>query len=323
MKQWWKVVVAALAVGLVLATGPAFSQKDYPNRPIRFLVPAAPGGTNDILARLLAAHMTETFKVQVVVDNRASASGTIASELCAKAPPDGYTILLHYHQHTVNASLIPNLPYDAVKSFTPVSQATSAGLLLVVNPSTPVKTPKEFVEWTRNYKGALNFGSSGLGSGGHLAGELYNLMTGLKAQHVPYKGTSPALVDLAGGQYHYNFSGIQGATAMVRAGKLRSIAVTTPARIKALPDIPAMAEALPGFSVVGWYGVLAPANLPKAILTKLHDEVVRIVALPEVRERILSDGSEPTTSTPEEFRQFLLADVAKWAKVIKASGAKM
>jgi tripartite-type tricarboxylate transporter receptor subunit TctC len=267
--------------------------------------------------------MSETFKVQVVVDNRASASGTIASELCAKAPPDGYTILLTYHQHTVNASLIPNLPYDAVDSFTPISQATSAGLLLVVNPSTPVKTPKEFIEWTRNHKGPLNFGSSGIGSGGHLAGELYNLMTGLKAQHIAYKGTSPALVDLAGGQYQYNFSGIQGAGAMVRSGKLRAIAVTTPNRVKSMPEIPAMAEALPGFEVVGWYGVLGPAKLPQPILMKLHNEVVRIVGLPEVRERIVADGSEPATKTPEQFRQFLIADRAKWAKVVKASGAKL
>jgi tripartite-type tricarboxylate transporter receptor subunit TctC len=323
MKRCRIVLAFVLAAVLALSTGAAFSQKDYPNRPIRFLVPALPGGTNDILARLLGVHMTETFKVQVVVDNRASASGSLAGEICAKAPPDGYTIFLTFHQHTVNASLMPNLPYDAVNSFTPISQVTSAGLLLVVNLSTPVKTPREFLDWTRNYKGPLNFGSSGIGSGGHLAGEFYNLMAGLKAQHIPYKGTGAALIDLVGGQYQYAFSGIQGAMAMVRAGKLRGIAVTTPNRIRTLPDIAAMAEVLPGFAVVGWYGVLGPAKLPKPILTKLNAEVVRIVALPEVRERILSDGSEPTTNTPEEFRQFLLADVAKWAKVVKASGAKM
>jgi tripartite-type tricarboxylate transporter receptor subunit TctC len=199
---------------------------------------------------------------------------------------------------------------------------TSAGLMLVVNPSSPVKTPQEFIAWTRNFKGPLNFGSAGLGSGGHLAGELYNLMTGLKAQHIPYKGNAPALVDLSGGHFHYDFSGIQGAMTFVRSGKLRGVAVTTPKRIRTLPDIPAMAEALPGFEVVGWYGVLGPAHMPQPIVTRLHDEIVRIVNLPEVNERILADGSEPATSSPEEFHRFLLADVAKWTKVVKESGAK-
>jgi tripartite-type tricarboxylate transporter receptor subunit TctC len=247
----------------------------------------------------------------------------IAAQITASAPADGYTLLLAYHQHTVNAALNPNLPYHPVTSFTPITQLTSAGLMLVVNPSTPVHSLGEFMHWTKNFKGALNFGSAGIGSGGHLAGELYKLMTGIKAEHIPYKGSGPALMDLIAGQYHFNFAGIQAAQVQVRAGKLRALAVTSPKRVAALPDMPAMAEALPGFEVVGWYGVLGPANLPRPIVERLHDELIRTLNHPEVRERIVSDGSEPVGSSTEEFRQFMLADLAKWAKLVKESGAKL
>ncbi len=263
------------------------------------------------------------FKQQVVVDNRASASGVIAGELTANAPPDGYTLLLAYHQHTINAALNPNLPYHPVTSFTPITQLTSAALMLVVNPATPVRNLEEFLSWTRNYAGPLNYGSAGNGSGGHLAGELYKLMTGVKAEHIPYKGSGPAMMDLVAGQYHYNFAGIQGAQTLVRSGKLRALAVTAPRRLAALPDLPAVAEMLPGFEVVGWYGVIGPANLPGPIVTRLHEELVKVLNQPEVRERIVADGSEPIGSTPGEFRQFMLADLAKWAKVVKQSGAKL
>jgi len=300
----------------------ALAQQDYPSRPIRLLVPAAPGGTTDILARLVGAKLGEALRQQVIVDNRASASGVIAGEMTANAAPDGYTLLLAYHQHTVNGALNSKLPYHPVDSFTPITQLTSAGLVLVVHPSTPVETLAQFVEWTRNFKGALNFGSAGIGSGGHLAGELYNQMAGVKATHIPYKGSGPALADLVGGQYHYNFAGMQAAQTLVRAGKLRALAVTTPKRIAALPDLPAVAEALPGFEVVGWYGLLAPARLPAPILARLNAEVVRILGQPDIHERILSDGSEPVGSSPEEFNRFLHADLVKWVKVVRESGAK-
>ena len=313
-------VICAFAVASEPAAGAAATA--YPERPIRLITPAAPGGTTDILARLFSAKLSEAFKQQVIVDNRASASGVIAADITAHSPPDGYTLLLPYHQHTINAALSPKLPYHPVNDFTPITQLTTAGLMLVVNPSTPVKNLKEFVEWTRNFKGALNFGSAGLGSGGHLAGELYNLMAGVKAQHIPYTGTGPAVIALLGGQYHYNFAGMQPAQAQVRAGKLRGLAVTNPKRVAASPDIPAMAEVLPGFEVVGWYGIAAPAKLPKPILTVLHAEIIRIINQPDVRERILADGSEPVGSSPEEFRRYMLADLAKWAKFVKESGAK-
>jgi tripartite-type tricarboxylate transporter receptor subunit TctC len=314
-----RILLAALAFAVAL---PSLAQ-DYPNRPIRLITPAAQGGTTDILARIFGAKLSEVFKQQIVVDNRASAAGVIAGQMTATAAPDGYTLLLAYHQHTVNAALNPNLPYHPVDSFTPITQLTSAGLMLVVNPSTPVNSLAEFVDWTKNFKGALNFGSAGIGSGGHLAGELYKLMTGVKAEHIPYKGAGPAMADLIAGQYHFNFSGLQGAQVQVRAGRLRAIAVTTPKRLAAMPDMPAMAEALPGFEVVGWYGVIGPANMPKPLVAKLHEELVKALNQPDVRSRIEADGSEPVGSSPEEFRAFMRADMDKWAKLVKESGAKL
>ncbi len=309
---------------LGLAAGAqALAQQDYPSRPIRLITPAAQGGTTDLLARVFGARLAEVFKQQVVVDNRAGAAGVIAGELTANAPPDGYTLLLAYHQHTINAALNPKLPYHPVNSFTQITQLTSAALMLVVNPATPVRSLEEFLSWTRNYPGPLNYGSAGNGSGGHLAGELYKLMTGVKAEHIPYKGSGPAMMDLVAGQYHYNFAGIQGAQTLVRSGKLRALAVTAPRRLAALPDLPAVAEMLPGFEVVGWYGVIGPANLPGPIVTRLHEELAKVLGQHEVRERIVADGSEPIGSTPGEFRQFMLADLAKWAKVVKQSGAKL
>ena len=316
----WSLLLYVLLAALACA---APAQQDYPSRPLRLLVPAAPGGTTDILARLVGARLGESLKQQVIVDNRASASGVIAGEMTANAAPDGYTLLLAYHQHTVNAALNAKLPYHPVTSFTPITQLTSAGLLLVVHPSTPVETLAQFIAWTKGFKGALNFGSAGIGSGGHLAGELYNQMAGVKAAHVPYKGSGPALADLVGGQYHYNFAGIQAAQTLVRSGKLRGLAVTTPRRVAALPDTPAVAEALPGFEVVGWYGIIAPAKLPAPILARLHAEIIRILAQPDIRERILGDGSEPVGNTPEEFTQYMHADLVKWSKLVKESGAKL
>jgi len=310
-----------LSLALVLG-GPALAQDNYPNKPIRLITPAAQGGTTDLLARLFGAKLSDVFKQQVLVENRASASGVIAGEMVAKAAPDGYTLILAYHQHTVNAALNSKLPYHPVNDFTPITQLTSAGLMLVVHPSAPPKTLAEFIAWTKAHQGPLNFGSAGIGSGGHLAGELYKQMTGVKAEHIAYKGAGPAMMDLVAGQYHYNFSGLQGAQTQIRGGKLRGLAITTPKRVASLPEVPAVAEALPGFEVVGWYGVLAPANLPRPILTRLHTELIKILNAPDIRERIVADGSEPVGNSPEEFRRFLLADTEKWAKVVKASGAK-
>jgi tripartite-type tricarboxylate transporter receptor subunit TctC len=312
----WLCVLGVALAGLAQA-------QDYPGKPIRLITPAAQGGTTDLLARLFGAKLSEIFKQQVLVDNRASASGVIGGDMTAKAAPDGYTLLLAYHQHTINAALSTNLPYHPVNDFTPITQLTRAGLLLVVNPSSPPRTLQEFIEWTKRRSGELNYGSAGLGSGGHLAGELYNYMTGVKAQHIPYKGSGPAIVDLMAGRYDYNFAGVQAAQPQVRAGKLRALAITTPQRVAALPDIPAVAEAVPGYEVVGWYGVIGPAGLPAPIVARLHEALLRVLAQPDVRERIVNDGSEPVGTTPREFRDFMAADLAKWAKLVKESGAKL
>jgi tripartite-type tricarboxylate transporter receptor subunit TctC len=306
----------------VLLAGASLAQ-DYPRKPIRLITPAAQGGTTDLLARIFGQRLSEVFGQQVLVDNRASAAGVIAGEMTAQAAPDGYTLLLAYHQHTINAALNSKLPYHPVNDFTPITQLTSAGLMLVVNPKTPVNNLAEFIQWTRNFQGALNFGSAGIGSGGHLAGELYKLMAGVKAEHIPYKGAGPAMADLVAGQYHFNFSGLQGSQVQVRAGRLRGLAVTTPKRLAAMPDMPAVAEALPGFEVVGWYGVIGPANLPQPIVKRLHDELIKALNQPDIRGRIEADGSEPVGSSPEEFRRFMQADLDKWAKVVKESGAKL
>ena len=314
-------LVAALGMSL---SGAALAQQDYPNRPIRMIVSASPGGTTDLVARLIGARLSEVFKQPIVYENKPSGFGVLAAELTAASPADGYTLLACWHTHTINAAMNSNLSYDPVESFTPVTQFTSAGLLLVVNPAAPARNLKEFIEWVRTSKMPLQFGSAGTGSGGHLAGELLKMMTGARGQHVPYKGTGPAMTDLLAGRYDFSFAGLQGAPPnLARAGKLRALAVTTPRRLAAWPDLPAMAEELPGFEVTGWYGLLAPAKLPKPIAVRLYEEVKKALEVPEVRARIALDGAEPVGSRPEEFRQYLLADVAKWTKVVRASGAKL
>lgn len=311
------------ALGLAVSTAPLQAAEAYPTRPVRIITPAAPGGTTDFLARLLAAQLTKTWSQQVIVDNRGSASGVNGAEITKDSAPDGYTLFIPYHQHTVNAAIIPKLPYHPVNDFTPITQMTAGGLLLVVSPSHPSKSAKDFVQWSKTTKDPKNFGSAGIGSGGHLAGELYGLMTGVKAQHIPYKGTGPAIIGLISGEYQYNFMGLTGAFGQVRAGKLRGIAVTGPKRLPAWPDIPAMNEVLPGFEVVGWYGVAAPARLPKPLLTKIHADIAAYVKSPEFEKVAEANGSEAVTNSPEEFRLFMLNDMKKWADVVKRAGIKM
>ena len=320
-RKTFPLLLAALGIAMPMA--PAQAADAYPSRPVRIVTPAAPGGTTDFLARLLANHLSKAWNQQAIVDNRGSASGVNGAQIVQEAAPDGYTLLIPYHQHTVNAALLPKLPYHPVNDFTPITQMTAGGLLLVVNPSHPAKNAKDFVQWSKTTKDQINFGSAGIGSGGHLAGELYKLMSGTKGQHIPYKGTGPAAIALISGEYHYNFMGLTGAFGQVRAGKLRAIAVSGPQRIKAAPDVPALAEVLPGFSVVGWYGVVAPAKLPKPLLTKIHAEIASYVKSPEFGKVAENNGSEAVTNSPEEFRQFMLADMKKWSEVVKSAGIKV
>ena len=317
-----KLPLLLAALGLAVPMAPAQAADTYPTHSIRIVTPANPGGTTDFLARLLAPHLTKAWGQQAIVDNRGSASGVNGAEIVKNSAPDGYTLFIPYHQHTVNAALISKLPYHPVNDFTPITQMTEGGLLLVVNPSHPAKNAKEFVQWAKTTKDPINFGSAGIGSGGHLAGELFKLMTNTQGQHIPYKGTGPAVVGLLGGEYHYNFMGLTGAFGQVRAGKLRAIAVTTSKRLPTAPDIPALAEVLPGFEVVGWYGVMAPAKLPKPLLEKIHAAIVSLVKSPEFIKIMRDNGSEAKSSTPEEFRQFMLADMKKWADVAKRAGIK-
>jgi tripartite-type tricarboxylate transporter receptor subunit TctC len=326
-RSWRFSAVFALA-GALVSTPAAFAQNkgdasSYPTRPVRFITPAAPGGTTDILARLFSDRLSQNLKQQFVVDNRASASGVLGAELTANAAPDGYTLFMGYHQHIINAALLPKLPYHPINDFTPISQLTAAALLLVVHPATPVKDFKEFLTWSKNYKGSLNFGSAGIGSGGHLAGELFKLMTGVQAVHIPYKGTGPALTALLGQEYHFNFMGLVAASRMAQAGKLRALGITSAKRAPGLPDIPTIAEqGLPGFEVEGWYGVLGPKGMSKPLVDRIYGELVQIEKEPEMQKTILNMGSTAVGSTPAEFRKYLVADLEKWSKVVKASGAK-
>lgn len=317
-----KLPLLLAALGLAVPAAPSLAADNYPTRAVRLVTPANPGGTTDFLARLLAPHLTKVWGQQAIVDNRGSASGVNGAEIVKNAEPDGYTLFIPYHQHTVNAALISKLPYHPVNDFTPITQMTEGGLLLVVNPSHPSKTAKDFVQWAKTTKDPINFGSAGIGSGGHLAGELFALMNGIKTQHIPYKGTGPAIVGLLGGEYHYNFMGLTGAFGQVRAGKLRGIAVTSAKRIPTAPDIPAMSEVLPGFEVVGWYGIMGPAKMPKPLVAKIHAAVHSLVTSPEFAKTMRNNGSEPKYNSPEEFRQFMLADMKKWADVVKRAGIK-
>jgi tripartite-type tricarboxylate transporter receptor subunit TctC len=310
------------ALGLALPLAPAQAADPYPSRSIRIVTPANPGGTTDFLARILSQHLTKLWGQQAIVDNRGSASGVNGAEIVKNSAPDGYTLFIPYHQHTVNAALISKLPYHPVNDFTAITQMTEGGLLLVVNPSHPAKNARDFVQWAKTTKDPVNFGSAGIGSGGHLAGELFKLMTSSQAQHIPYKGTGPAIVGLLAGEYHYNFMGLTGAFGQVRAGKLRAIAVSSSKRLDTAPEIPALSEVLPGFEVVGWYGVTAPAKLPKPLVEKIHSAVVSLVKSPEFIKTMKNNGSDAKSSTPEEFRQFQLADMKKWADVVKRAGIK-
>lgn len=316
------VTLLLAAVNSAMAAQPAADR--YPSKPIRFIVPQPPSGTVDILARMLGQKLSETLGQQVVVDNRAGASGTIGSDLVAKAPADGYTILMTMTSHTTTPSMYAKLPYDAIKDFVPVSMVTSAALILVVNPALPVHTVKDLIAYARAKPDQINFTSAAIGSGGHLAGELLKSVTGLKVTHVPYRGTGPAIIALIANEVQFMFAGLLPAQAQVKTNRLRAIAVTSAKRSGFMPELPTVIESgLPGFEVVGWYGVLAPAGTPPAIVNRLHGEIIKVLALPEIRARIASDGAEVVGDTPAQFAAFLKADIARWAPLIKQSGARL
>ncbi len=315
------VAVAILAGASLPVAASAQTQANYPVKPIRILVGFAPGGSTDILARLIGQRLGETFQQQVVVDTRPGANGAIATELVAKAPADGYTLLMAAAGHTVNVSLNPKLGYHPVRDFTALSQVAMLPNLLVVHPSLPVRSVRELIALARARPDDMTHGSSGAGSPGHLSGEVFKLMTGVRFVHVAYKGSSQALIDLLGGHVQIAFPTVVAAMVHLRSGRLRPLGVTSAKRSSALTDTPTIAEAgVPGYEVAGWYGLLAPANLPPEVLARLGAEIPRIVRSEAVRERLLREGAEPVGTAPDEFSRFVAADVEKWAKVVAAVG---
>jgi len=316
------VLVAAGA--LVALTAPAAAQT-YPAKPVRLVVPFPPGGSLDFAGRLIAQKLTETWNQSVVVENKPGAGGNIGADLVAKAPADGYTILLGaLSTHAVNPSLYAKMPYDAAKDFAPITLIAITPNVLVVNAGSPVQNVKEFIAYTKANPGKLAFGSGSNGSAGHLAGELYKVETGTDAVHIPYKGGAPATQALLAGDTQFMFDNLANAMAQVKGGKLRALAVTTAKRSALAPELPTMAEAgLPGFDISTWYGLFAPAGTPPAIVARWNADVTRILNTPDVRARFIADGAEPAPNTPEQFGQFIAAELTKYARIVKVSGAKV
>jgi tripartite-type tricarboxylate transporter receptor subunit TctC len=315
-----KVPVFLLALAIA---APAFSQT-FPSRPVRFVVPFAPGGSTDTLARTMGVKLAETLGQQVVVDNRTGGNGDIGMLTVAKAPPDGHTIVLGYIANLAIApSLQAKMPYDPVKDFAPITQPASSPNVLTAHPSVQAKTLKELIALAKASPGKLSFASTGVASVGHLTGELINNLAGIKITHVPYKGSGQAVTDILGGHVNIMYSGFSSTIAHIKSGKLRALAVTGPKRSPALSEVPTIAEqGFPGVEATAWYGVLAPAGTPKPVVARLHGDLVKILKQPDVVQRLDGLGFEIVASTPEQFGAYIRSEIKKWAKVVKASGAK-
>ena len=311
----------AAPLGLGLLSSTSASAQAYPNRPIRLVVTFPTGGAPDILARLFSEKAQ--LGQAVVVDNKPGAGGNIGSDIVAKSPGDGYTIVMGtVGTHAINGSLYEKMPYDMVKNFSPISLIASAPNLLVVNNDLPVKTVNELIAYMKANPNKLSFGSPGIGTSVHMSGELFKSMTGTSMTHVPYKGRQFFLPDLLGGSIQLVFDNMPSALPMAKEGKIRAIAQTTAKRSPAAPDVPTVAESLPGFEATTWFAMFAPANTPKPIIDKLHAEVVRVFKLPEVAERLKTLGLDPALSTPDELGKYQASEIVKWTKVVKDSGAK-
>ncbi len=322
MRQQWSTGLLAAAV-LLGAAQLAVAQAPYPARPIRFLVGFPPGGTNDIVARAMAPKLSEFLGQSVVIENRAGANASIATELAARAAPDGYTILLVAPGHATNPALL-KLNFDSIKDFAFITQAAESQNLLVVHPSFPPRSVKELIAISKKHPpGSINYGSSGAGTTVHLSAELFQFMTGVKWLHIPYKGGGPAVIDLLTGQHVIYFGNVPTVVLHARAGKLRALAVTGPKRTPAAPDIPTVAESgVPGYEVTTAYGIAAPAKTPRPIIERLHADAVRALNAPDLRERLQGLGADPVGNTSEQYTAFVQNEIAKWTKVIKAAGIK-
>ena len=313
----------AFAALAMLCTGGAAAQAGYPNKPIRMIVPFAAGGSTDNLARTMAQKLSELLGQPVIVDNRPGGNAIIGSEALTKAAPDGYTIMMTSVDHTVIPQLLPT-PYDPVKDFAPVGAVSYTQLLLVVNPSVPVNSLQELIAYAKANPGKLNYASSGSGGVPHLTGEMFASQTGIRMQHIPYKGGGPAMIDLVGGQVQLTFAIPINAIPHIKNGKLRPIAITGASRNEALPQVPTFTEGgVPGLDVKTWFAVFAPVGTPKPIVDKLSEDIRKALAMPDVKEKLAAQGMEPYVTTPDEFAAIVKADVAKYGQVIKAGNIKI
>ncbi len=322
MRRFPCLIAAAVLSGLI--GFPPASAQSYPSRPVRIINPYPAGGGMDFLLRLIAQKMGDSLKGAFFVENRPGANGIIGTEIAAKSPPDGYTLVMGTTgSMPMNASLYPNLPYDPVKDFAPISNFAESAFVLSVHPSVPARSVKELIALAKARPGEITYASFGIGSSSHFGGELFSLMAGVKLMHVPYKGSAPAVSDLLAGHVMSSFDSISATMQYIRANRLRALGIAAPKRSPVLPEIPTISEAgMPGFAIGSWYGLLGPANTPREIVVKLHAEMVEALALPEIVERIKSVGAEPLGNTPEEFAAQLRGDIIKWSKVAREANIR-
>lgn len=317
------MVTTRAAVGALLIALCAYTHAaDYPQRPIRLIVPFAAGGGLEITARSIGQKLTEKRGQPIVIDNRPGAATIVGSEIASKASPDGYTLLMITTTFAINPSLYGKLPYDPNKDFAPVTQITSVPNILVVNPSIPAHNVRELIALAKAKPGQINYASAGSGTSPHLAAELFKTMAGIEMTHIPYKGIPPAVTDVIAGRVTMLMTTTISAAPHVKSGRLRALAITSPKRLAAMPDVPAIGETVPGYEADAFQGMVAPASVPKEIVRQLADDIAAIVRLPEIRERIVADGAEPIGSTPDAFGAFLKKEMLKWGKVVKESGAR-
>jgi tripartite-type tricarboxylate transporter receptor subunit TctC len=314
---------AVLAVAALWASpSTALAQQDYPNKPVKWIVPYPPAGTTDVLARIVAQWLTEKMGQPFVVENRPGAGNNIGTEAVIKSPPDGYTMLLVNPANGINATLYKNLNFNFIRDIAPVAGLVRTPNVMEVTNSLPVKTVKEFIDYCKANPGKINMASSGSGTSVHLSGELFKFMTGCDMVHVPYKGAGPALVDLIGGQVHVLFDNLPSSIGHIRSGKLRALGVTSEGREPSLPGVPTVGETVPGYEATAWFGIGMPKGTPREIINKVNAEVNRALADPKMRERLAELGGRPIAGTPEDFGRVIAAETAKWEKVVTASGAK-
>lgn len=324
------LLAVATGAALTLASGLALAQSAWPNRPVKIVVPFPPGGTTDILARAIAPELSRVFGQQFIVDNRGGAGGNVGAELVAKSPPDGYTLLMGtVGTHGINKSLYAKLPYDPQKDFVPITLVAGVPNVMVMNAAKArelnINTVPEFIKYAKAHPGQLSMASSGNGTSIHLAGELFKSRTGIFMTHIPYRGSGPAMLDLVSGNVEVMFDNLPSAMPQIKAGKLKAFAVTSAERSSAMPELPTIEEAagLKGFEASSWFGLLAPAGTPQDIASRIQQETAKAMATPAIKEKLLAQGAIPGGMVPAEFAKFIDAEIAKWAGVVKASGAKV